>query len=66
MELDKALKMTSEQFGKECEAARVDYGAFKPINTETEPIEAAIEGFAQFKSSPESVKAIHAAGSMIP
>jgi hypothetical protein len=65
MTLQDALNMTPEGFENVCEAARPDYDAFKPINVEIETIEAAIEGFAQFKSSPESINALHEAGSMI-
>ncbi|MDR3336129.1 MAG: hypothetical protein LBT16_02890 [Treponema sp.] len=58
--------MTPTQFGEECRAARVDYSAFKSINTDTETMEQAIDGFASFESSQESIKAIHEAGRMVP
>jgi hypothetical protein len=64
--LDEALKMSPTQFEEACKAARVDYSAYKPMNTDTETMEQAIDGFAKFKSTSESIKAIHEAGRMMP
>jgi hypothetical protein len=66
MTLQEALQMTSIQFEEACKAARVDYSAYEPINTDTETMEQAIDGFSCFESTSESVKAIHEAGRMIP
>jgi hypothetical protein len=66
MTLQDALNITAEQFEEACEAARVDYSTFKPINTDSETMETAIDGFSKFESPPESFKAIHNAGKMVP
>ena len=66
MTLEEIKEMTPDQFKQACEAARVDYSRYKPINTDTETLEAAINEFVSFKSTDESIKAIHEAGRMIP
>jgi hypothetical protein len=66
MTLDEVMKMDLSQFKEACEDAAVDYSHYKPINTDTETLNDALEEFALFKSTDESIKAIHEAGRMIP
>jgi hypothetical protein len=66
MTLQEVLDMDPKQFNDACEAASVDFSGFKSINTDTETFAEAIEGFINFNSTPETIKAIHAAGRSLP
>ena len=66
MTLQEALNMDAVTFQKECKAVETSIDALNPINAGTKTFEAAVKSFDAFKSTPESVMAIHKTGQACP
>ena len=64
MTLNEALKMDTIAFQEACKAADTD--SFEPINAGTKTFETAVKSFNSFKSTPESILAIHKTGQACP
>ena len=66
MTLNEALKMDIATFQKACKEADAATDPLGPINAGTKTFEAAVKSFNAFKSTPESILAIHKAGQACP
>jgi len=66
MTLQDAVKMDTNAFHKACKDAEANAGALGPINTGAKTFEASIKSFSSFKSTPESILAIHNTGKSCP
>jgi len=66
MTLQDAVKMDTKAFHKACKDAEANAGTLGPINAGTKTFEASIKSFSSFKSTPESILAIHNTGKSCP
>jgi len=62
MTLHEILSMDTASFQKACEDVAVNMADPAPINTGEKSFEDALKSFGEFKSTPESILAIHEAG----
>jgi len=66
MTLQDILDMTAEQFSTACETARPDYTKYESINDHSETLTQALDGYAKFQQTQESINAVYSAGEKIP
>ena len=66
MTLQDVLSMRAEQFNVACEAASPDYAKYDSINNHSETLTQALDGYANFQQTQDSINAVYTAGEKIP